>query len=428
MTRPEDGTSANVKESSSRQSDSGSPSMLRLGLRSLGLLALFAAAAIPLSFLPNVLSGPPIQSIVPENLPHDQIAEKLKAMSPAEVDQKIDAEKRVLATAPLDQQALVYLSILNGLKGQADNADQIAVTAANRSLRDPASQLNALRVLLTHKNYHDAFYHADALFRSNPDYQSQLFPALLPLMADDSALSAAAETLKNDPPWRKAFLDFIGQNDTSGATLYALFSGIKQAGGKTKVEELRAYLDKMIKLKQFDTAYYVWLDSLSPEELRQVGPLFDSKFNYGAPGRFFDWTIERGNNADFSITQRPGSANENSLRAEFNGSTDNINNVYQYLRLGPGKYRFSAEAMATNLNSAGGLTWRVRCPEDNTVLGEGAKLTTSGPWIDFAFEFSVPEGSCANQILRLESGSFTVLDRQITGQVYYDKFELVSKN
>jgi hypothetical protein len=382
----------------------------------------FVAFAVALTLL--TASSIDQRSLVPFGTETGQVSTALQNLSESERQALMVRERQRLVDAPLDRSALLNLSVLFALEGNASKSNELAVLAANRSLRDLPSQAAAMQLLLDAKQYSQALVKFDGVLRSSPERGADLYPLLLALSAQDAGLDAVTTVLSQMPPWRKSFMQFAARQPAQASELYKILSQLRKRNDVVTDDEMRPYLQYLMTGKVYDSAYFVWLDFLSPDDLRKVGLLYDGDFNLRPRNLFFDWNIMPAKNAEIGVVSRPGSGSNLALKLSFFNSKGFFSNVFQVLRLAEGEYSLQAEVRAEKLETPGGLMWQVSCVESNTVLGHGPKLNTAGPWMPFNFSFRVPAENCATQQLTLVTASPAILDQVISGQIYYDSFKL----
>ena len=350
------------------------------------------------------------------SLPQDQIA--LLA----------EREKIRLSSEPLDLQALSNLSLLASLAGHKVAAQELSQEAANRSLRDPFTQLSAAETQLQNTNYARAFYHVDALLSSQPGLDDKIFPMLGSLLDNVGAVPELAKTLAAEPRWRTSFTTWLAGNDSMGQRAFALFNAIRSAQGGVKPEEMRALIENQIKQKNYDKAYFYWLDSLGPAELAKAGNLFDGQFTFEPNNQYFDWNIVPAQNVDVSIVPVNKENVGRELRLSFINNTAIYGHVFQYLHLRPGQYEMSGKWASSTLTTSGGLRWTTACLESSQAIGNSQTFATASPDEAFRFAINVPEIGCDFQVLRLVTASSAVLDAKINGDIRFQQLQIEEAN
>lgn len=235
---------------------------------------------------------------------------------------------------------------------------------------------------------------------------------------------AITTLLKTDPPWRRLFLQFALGSSGGFQLVYQILGQLRSAGEVLHVEDLRAVLKSAIGAKEFDVAYFIWLDFLVEAELKRVAPIYDGGFDLPTRDLYFDWTLQPQKNLKLAIDKRPGNTNDGALKIDFFGYSGNFAQVSQILRLTPGTYASSFETSGQNFVSEGGLQLHIGCLETGIPIGRSDAVRQNKAWTTMQFGFSVPTEKCDTQLLRLVSASKAKLDNQMSGQIYFDNFSI----
>ena len=363
-------------------------------------------------------------TLVAEGTTPERAGELLKAISPEQRKLLIAREQKHLRVEPLDRNSLVNLAVLLGLEGRNDESNAVALRAANRSLRDVAGQATAINISLGEKNYQDALMRIDAVLRAHPELSKNFFPIVFAAAGMKDATGFVTDILAKEPTWRADFMGFAAQQTDQTNIFYGLLTSMRDKKVDVRDAEIRSYLMRLIDRKQFETAYFVWLDFLSPNELRKTGLIFDGGFVFDPRNLFFDWNLLASSNVEISVLPRAGKANDRALRLDFANLKGPFFGTYQFLRLDSGVFDLSAEYMATALKTPVGMMWRITCAEDSSIIGQGPKISSSTPWVSYAMTFTVPAENCATQVLGLTWSSSAALDQVISGQIWFDEFKL----
>ena len=371
----------------------------------------------------NAISSPE-RSLVDPSLEGKAAVDALAALTPEQLANLVEREKRRLTAEPLDVTALNNLAILEDLSKNPGKSEAYVVESASRTFRDTQAQLTALRAYATDKNFERAMYHLDGVLVSDPDLRERLFPSVAGLLQSPDALEAFVKRLNRSPPWRKDFLYWLNNNDANDLLTFRLFGQLRKQGGSVTDSELLEYLRRLIGKHQYDKAYFVWLDSLNQNALLKVGNIFDGEFDLEPKNQFFDWSISRFNNAELGIVKGTDKARGRVLRLSFFGSVEKFDHVSQYLRLKPGTYSFEGHHAAANLRAPDGLKITLSCAVSGEILGESEAFRESTPWRSFTFGVNVPADGCQTQYMRLRSASAAILDAKLDGEMQFDGFRI----
>ncbi len=371
------------------------------------------------------LSGPDAIRPMPAGAGTVSATDAVKAMSALERQALRDREIAAFRSDPLDPMALKNLSTLLRAEADGDSAERLAILAGNRSLRDLTAQAEVLDILLRRKDYPAALYRLDALMRAQPARVPDLIKIAALFAENDESRPALVTELGKDPPWRQALMTAIINSPNGPAVAYGVLSDLRKSGGESKHTELRELIAKLIANKDFDTAYFIWLDFLSQAELRKAGQIFDGGFELDPQNLVFGWNIDKLRNTDIRVVPRSTSSTDRMLRIEFINTRDRFRHVSQVLRLAPGRYTLVGEMKAERLITEVGLVWRLYClgTKEHAVAQTG-KLFTASTWAPFEAPLDIPSEDCGAQKLQLEVDSRAALDQLISGQAYFDNLQI----
>jgi hypothetical protein len=389
-----------------------------LGVAILGLAATVSA----MSWITPQASGSR-DLVKPGTAQADAVAQ-LKALSSTERGALTAREVAAFKADPLDRQALQNLVVLRELDGQTPNSEAIALALAAYGRRSIVSQLSAIQINLTRQEFGEAFSRLDGVLRARPELGPQLFPSMLAQVADPKAGEQLWTLLATDPPWRDVFMKHVMTTDQTGGTAYNVARGILKAKGTVSDAEKRALLAQFVQAKQYDRAYFVWLDMLSPGDLLLVRNVFDGGFSATPKSMYFDWNIYSRKTANIAVGPRDGKPGDRVLRLDFFEDDAGGQYILQLLRMQPGQYNFSFDVQVEALKNETGLVWRVVCVESGAPIGESTPVSTKGPWETRRLAITVPEQACATQALTLENRSRARLDQKISGRLAFDNVEV----
>ena len=367
----------------------------------------------------HTLLGTP-QSPIPSGFSEQQLLKYFSNLDEAGIAEIETYAIEKLEHNALDTEAPHLLGIVAGLRKDVGRQEEIALNVARYSLRDPSTQLTAANISLARRSYADALYHLDGLLRARPELGPSFFPAMASLIMQDDAVPHVARVVGMDPAWRKSLLQHLIAMPDGWRIVYRLFSTMKKSGAGPTEAERRLVIGQLIKDKQHEQAYFVWLDFLGPEELQRVLQIYDGGFDLAPQNLFFDWNIRPARNMTAEVVTRPGSSINRNLKLDLYAFKDAFANVFQYLRLLPGKYDLLYDVMAESMDAPKGLTWRIRCVESQAVLAESSAVQASIPWTHIITPFVVPEQGCNTQQLKLESVAKSGLDTAVTGILHFD--------
>lgn len=388
------------------------------------LIGLLLSSVVSGSFLFGQLVTDAPAKLVPDSKSPNDFVEAVKKLAPDERAALIAVEVARLTSEPLDVESINNIAILEALGDHPEKSESVVVEAARRSLRDSQSQLSAMNILLNKRQYKQALFHIDGLLRSRPKLTDQLFKVLAQMQRDPGGLASVAAVLKDNPPWRGNFLRSVLANDADGQGAFQLLAAIRKSGGKISDEELGYFIGIQITKKNYELAYFTWLDSLDEQDLRNVSFIYDGKFEHQTRNQYFDWTFYKYPNAEIGVSADPGEPSNQVLRLGFLGGRDAFGHVRQYLKVAPGDYEFKGRWKARDFKSPAGLRWQFYCVDGAAIPTSGKVLASTDTWESFGFAVKIPSDKCETQMLQLQSASSAVLDQRFDGQFYVDDLEL----
>ena len=392
---------------------------------------ILVTVALVLPFLAAILfflsSDDAFRSVLQSGPSAAELQKTLGAMSPERMQQLLASEKHNLAIEPLNLQALSNIALLESISADESAAEKAVILAASRTRRDSVVQALAFNLATKANDYGAAIEHASAALSVSPTLKPIIFPAFLKLLNEDKATKELAGALATKPAWRSDLITWLTANDQSEKSVFALFDAMRQIGSTPTTAETRTLIAAEINRKDYQQAYYFWLDSLDQSQLRKVAGLFDGQFEYEPKNQFFDWNLEATPNAEIALLHNSGQERKNFLQVSFYNNTSSFQNVYQYLFLPAGNYAFTGLWSSHRLKTTGGLQWSVTCLDPLETLGTSMVFSdVSEPEI-FSFEFKVPSENCQFQVLKLANASAAVLDLKMDGIIQFSNFNLEAR-
>lgn len=374
----------------------------------LGLVQQWRAA--PLNPVPSTLSG-------------QDLITHLNSLDEAGISALETYALEKLRQNSLDPEALQYLGIVAGLRKNTSQQERLALNAARLSQRDPRTQLAAFAIALQKQNFTEALYQLDGMLRARPELEPQFFPVLSSIILRDDALVALAKTLAALPPWREKFIDYQIAQPDGWRTVLRLFRAMRDGNGRPSNLEMSHLLTALAQRRDYEQAYFVWLDALDENALARVEGVFDGGFDLDPHNQLFDWNIRPAKNALVSVESRPGSSVNRALKVDLFGHKGRFSDVYQYLRLPSGQYTMRYDVMVQSLKGPNGLAWRLRCPDDNKILAETKEISTVGPWSTTNLIIAIPT-DCTTQVLQLETAAYPGSEPMLTGTFLFDDMKI----
>jgi hypothetical protein len=325
----------------------------------------------------------------------------------------------VLANDPLNAGAMRIL----GQVATDDNAAKLMQAAVRRSIRESIAVYWLMLDSAKKGDDATAIHYADVLLRT----RGNSLPLVLPTLAhaaESDAHDALETLLASNPPWRRAAFAALLPRVSDSRTPLTLLLAMKNSPNPPTPADLRSYIDFLLSRKNYDLAYYTWLQFLPPEQLRSVGYLFNGSFELPLSGLPFDWTFGAGSGVTIDIAPRTGLNDQHALFLEFGEGRVDFRGVSQWLMLPPGSYQLKG-LYRGSIRGRRGLTWRIKCAGAHTPVGESPMmLGTTLNWKELDIAFRVPDVGCPAQRLQLELDARSASEQLVSGSAWYDELAI----
>jgi hypothetical protein len=334
----------------------------------------------------------------------------------SESDIRAYAEAAVVGD-PLDARAVRTLAQLVELAGDTPRAAALYRASSNLSIRDSFSVFWLMREAIKNGNHRVVAHSIDTLLRTNSQVAAEIYPELARLAERPNGMEAVAEVLAEAPPWRTGFFNVMTPFIRDARTPLELMQKLRDTSVPPTDKEVLPYVKFLVSKGFYELAYYTWLQFIPPEQLGEVGYLFNGNFRRQPTGSPFDWYIVAARGAITDIVRRDKQPDQNTLYLELGPGRVEFN-VEQTLLLPPGSYVVSGELFGRLIGKRG-LRWRVGCP-GSQALGESEQLNGSSPqWGAFEFKFTVPADSCRAQVLSLVPDSRSASEQLMSGKIQF---------
>ena len=339
-----------------------------------------------------------------------------------------DLARQALRADPLAARGYRLLAEAALSNGDSQKAEDLYRIVARYDPRDLSARIWLLNRHLALLDAASAIADLDALLRAEP----RLLPGL---QATVIGLASRAETqpdlirmLASDPPWRKPVLDLVIRQAPDRKAVASLVSQLRAVPGRGFDRTLdQAWIERLIRDKEFTTAYLAWVAGLAANGPRPIANLFNGDFTEPPSNQGFDWRIQavKGARAEFLPADPP--AQGLALRLSFDDQRVAFAHVEQLLLLGPGDYRFHGLVKLEDLHNPRGLVWALVCGEDGRPIASSEALVGTAPWREFAFDFGVPDTACTAQWLRLRLPARIPAEQRIEGAIWFDQLRILRR-
>jgi hypothetical protein len=335
--------------------------------------------------------------------------------------------QRALRSNPLNARALTLLGLIAERKGDQKSADALMRISGARTLSDPMADVWLFNREVRRGDYPHALLYVDALLRIDLESQkkTQFFPILAGFTANPLAFKALTDFLATSPPWRTWFLSELSVRLANQARLVELYTALTETDAPPTKEELRPYLNRLIKDRSFEQAHQTWHQALPPEQRAHETYPFNRDFGIPVDDLPFNWNLESIPGAHIQIASSVDGGRKRALLVQFSGARVRFANVKQLMLLPAGDHTFSGSVKTDKLLTSRGLWWHIFCANDPaTTLAQTELVSGTLPWTNFTVKFQVPATDCRAQWLRLELPARIEPELKIEGQVWYQNLRI----
>ena len=352
----------------------------------------------------------------------DTTKSRARRKSALSLDQIDVQAKRALMADVLDADAFDLLSRVAVAQGKPELAIRYADASVKLSLHETASTLRLAADALQTQDFARAMRVLDIQMRAFLQSTNQITPMLLQMAEQPAGLKEVVAALSSGPPWRDTFMVALPRSMTDALTPLELFRGLAATSQPASRANIAAYLDELVRRKDYQSARYAYLQLLPPDQLADLGLVSNADFDKPPFGGPFDWHIKRGGGVMAEIVSQQDRPKDRALLLQF-GSGRTSFEVLQYLMLTPGSYRFEVDARG-ELTGRRGLIWRLTCAADRRNMGETPMfLGEAGNWVSMTAVFNVP-ADCPVQILTLLLDARAPSEQMASGTVWYDNVRM----
>jgi hypothetical protein len=333
--------------------------------------------------------------------------------------------ENALLPDPLNPRAIRILGQLADYAKDNGRAESLMALAARYSLGESAAVAWMLQKSLKTNNYAQVMYYADVLLRSRPQISEYILRELGNLAENKDASGELKKLLDTNPPWRSYFFALLPTSVRDARTPLNFLLSLRDSSNPPTNMELGPYLQALIDHKLYELAYYTWLQFLPQTELGSAGFLFNGNFELAPSGLPFDWTLVPGSGVTIDRVRMPEQSQGRALFIDFQYGRVDYHSIRQMVMLAPGTYQFSARYKG-DLAGPRGLKWRIGCVDGATPVGESPMIIgKTEAWKDIDISFTVPQGSCRPQMVKLDLDSRMASEQLITGSIWFENARLV---
>ncbi|WP_254020815.1 tetratricopeptide repeat protein [Mesorhizobium escarrei] len=246
----------------------------------------------------------------------------------------------------------------------------------------------------------------DILLRRWPDRFPAVAEGLPTILSSPDGYQAVLAAVKAEAPWRTSLFATLGRTPEGLDSANRLLLDLTGSGAPPKSNELSFVINGFINQKRYEPAYRLFLFSLSDEERKLGGYIFNSTFQPVSSGKPFDWQVgdQSGMEVKFVSSEEAVEGESGAIVRFLNTPVKNTA-LQQYVELPPGSYKISLIASARTLKLPKELFWSIRCVGQASEIARFSIPEGTYNRQALSQEFSVGPGRCPMQLLKLETAA-----------------------
>ncbi|MER8603895.1 hypothetical protein NKH45_23345 [Mesorhizobium sp. M1156] len=246
----------------------------------------------------------------------------------------------------------------------------------------------------------------DILLRRWPEQFSAIAGGIPTILTSPDGYQAVLKAIKAEAPWRANLFVTLSKTSEGLDLANRLLLDLTGSPAPPNSSELTGVINGYIRQKQYEPAYRLFLFSLSDEERKLGGYIFNSTFEPVSSGKPFDWQVPGQSGLEVTfVTSQDAVEGEGGATVRFLNTPVKNTALQQYIQLPPGSYKISLVASARNLKLPKELFWSIRC------LGRAGEIARfnipEGTFNrqNLSRDFSVGPTGCPMQVLKLDTAA-----------------------
>ncbi|MER9775590.1 hypothetical protein [Mesorhizobium sp. M0220] len=344
----------------------------------------------------------------------------------SDLDASLTRAKGALAVNLGDARLYSVIGEIKYRQGEKEEAYQLFDQARKLS----KTEIHALQRSISRKietgDLPKAVGEIDILLRRWPDQFSAIAEGMPTILANPDGYQAVLTAVRAQAPWRASLIYALTRTPERIDFANRLLLDLTGSSAPPNSGEVTAVIRGYIRQKKYGSAYRLFLFSLSEQERKLVGYIFNSTFEPVTGAKPFDWQIPdpSGLEITFATSQGAGEGEGGATVRFLNTPVKNAA-LQQYIQLPPGLYKISLIASARNLKLPKELFWSVRCLGP---AGEIARFNIPEGTYNrqtLSQDFSVGPIACPLQLLRLQTAAIAESWRfRYVGTLVMHKFNI----
>ncbi|UVC14556.1 tetratricopeptide repeat protein [Mesorhizobium onobrychidis] len=246
----------------------------------------------------------------------------------------------------------------------------------------------------------------DILLRRWPDQFPEIAEGLPTILSNPDGYQAVLAAIRAAAPWRANLLVALGKTPDGLDFANRLLLDLTGSSAPPNSSELSYVIHGYIRQKEYEQAYRLFLFSLSDQERKLGGYIFNGTFEPVSSGKPFDWQVgdQSGLEVTFATSQ-DAVEGEGGATVRFLNTPVKNTALQQDIQLPPGSYKISLAASARNLKLPKELFWSIRCVGSASEIARFNIPEGTYNRKALSLDFSVGPAGCPMQLLKLETAA-----------------------
>lgn len=313
---------------------------------------------------------------------------------------EIEAQTQAaIARDPVDARLRALLGEVERRSNQPENAQTQFLAAHRISKTEQLALRRLIAVALEKGETAQAVRYIDLFVRRWRDQFQDAAAILAPLLLEPAAYAEMMKTLEANPPWRGALIRSLVKSDAGLPLANRLLLDLGSGSAPPTDAERRVVLSALVRAGDYPTAHRLFLFTLTDEDWKKAGLVFNGSFEPSDSPMQFDWIYR---NTAAAYLQSSATPPQDGMTVRFLDKPAREVEMRQTIVLEPGKYRMKMNASSASLKAPRGLFWRLRCVKPGVEIARLDVAEGTYRNRDAAIEFEVQ--ACPAQSLELRSG------------------------
>lgn len=267
----------------------------------------------------------------------------------------------------------------------------------------------------------------NVLLARHSGFYKDLFPVLKVFVQTEEYQHLLKPYAEEPALWWDSFFIYLTRQDTPIAIIAELYRDRVSSDGGVSLLERRAYVNRLIKEKQWLHAFSAWMGGLEKEQRQSISLINDGSFEALLEPSAFSWEHRARLHAKTNIVRVRGGDGKYAFKVTFNKRKPVTHSVLsQRLLLEPGRgYTVTFKSKMEGLKNDQGIKWIVKCADQtNQRLSESRAMQGRAKWSESSFDVQIPEAGCGSQKLELVAASRFHHERFFQGVALFDAIKI----